>query len=232
MGSQSFEMEASEKQCREACAELSNRLRAGEEFHAEDIFAIAPGLAEHFEYALEIIYTEFVTEEELGKLTPRAEWFARFPRFRDRLERLFQIHQNLGAPTPLQNSPITMNALTGSAEAPPRRVGRYEIVREVGRGGMGVVYLARQPQLDRLVALKMILAGGHADPHQMRRFRAEAQMVARLQHAHIVQIYEVDECDGCPLLALEYVAGGSLDKYLAGKPLPPLQAAELLEAQL
>src|SRR5262249_35761963 len=74
----------------------------------------------------------------------------------------------------------------------------YEIVAELGRGGMGIVYLARQSSLKRLVALKMIRAGAHTDATARARFRTEAEAVARLQHPNIVQVYEVGECDGRP----------------------------------
>lgn len=108
-------------------------------------------------------------------------------------------------------------------------VSGYEIVAELGRGGMGVVYLARHCSLKRLVALKMILAGSHADSTARRRFRTEAEAVARLQHAHVVQIYELGEYDGRPFLALEYVAGGSLLRKVAGTPQPEREAAQLVE---
>jgi serine/threonine protein kinase len=106
----------------------------------------------------------------------------------------------------------------------------YEILGELGRGGMGVVYLARQVGLKRLVALKMILGGAHAGQADLARFRLEAQAVARLQHPGIVQVYEIGTHEGMPFLSLEYCAGGSLASYLQGTPLPPRQAAELLEA--
>src|SRR5262245_55158619 len=96
-------------------------------------------------------------------------------------------------------------------------------------GGMGIVYKARDARLDRLVALKMILAGAHAGPEQLARFRGEAEAVARLQHPNIIQIYEVGEHRGLPYLALEWADGGSLERALGGAPLPSCQAAGLVE---
>src|SRR5207302_989873 len=97
-------------------------------------------------------------------------------------------------------------ASIGPAPSPQALPG-YEIVGLLGHGGMGVVYKARQLSLNRMVALKMIRAGAHAAPTDLARFRAEAQTVAHLQHPNIVQIHEVGEHEGCPFLALEYVAG-------------------------
>jgi WD40 repeat protein len=93
---------------------------------------------------------------------------------------------------------------------------------------MGVVYKARHNKLKRLVALKMILAGSHAGPDELARFRTEAEAVARLQHPNIVQVYEVGEAQGHPFLALEYVRGGSLAQRLNGAPMPALSAARLI----
>jgi len=105
----------------------------------------------------------------------------------------------------------------------------YEILGELGRGGMGVVYRARQVRLNRACALKTILGGAHASPEAATRFLAEAEAVARLQHANIVQIHHIGEADGLPFFELEYVEGGSLDKRLNGTPWPARRAAELIE---
>ena len=117
----------------------------------------------------------------------------------------------------------------GPAGGGPPRVPGYEVGEELGRGGMGVVWKARDPHLNRAVALKMLPGGAHSSQARAR-FQVEAEAAAGLHHPHIVQVYEVGDAGGCPYLALEYVAGGSLaDRLAAGGPLPFAEAAELVE---
>jgi serine/threonine-protein kinase len=118
----------------------------------------------------------------------------------------------------------------GAASPRWREIAGYKILRVLGQGGMGVVYKARQRGLKRIVALKMIVAGGHHGSADLARFRSEAVAVADLQHPNIVQIYEVGEDNGHPFFSLEYVAGGSLARKIAGTPRPSREAAQLVRA--
>jgi WD40 repeat protein/tRNA A-37 threonylcarbamoyl transferase component Bud32 len=105
----------------------------------------------------------------------------------------------------------------------------YEILDVLGRGGMGVVYKARQLGLNRLVAIKMILSSQHANTEERMRFQTEAEAVAKLHHPNIVQIYDVGENEGNPYIALEFVDGGTLGARLVDHPMTARQAAELME---
>jgi tetratricopeptide (TPR) repeat protein len=106
---------------------------------------------------------------------------------------------------------------------------RYDILGTLGRGGMGVVYKALDKQLNRLVALKMILSGVHASAETLMRFKIEAEAVAKLQHPNIVQIFDSGVRDGHPFFSLEFLDGGSLYQQLQGKAQPPRQAAAIIE---
>jgi WD40 repeat protein/serine/threonine protein kinase/Flp pilus assembly protein TadD len=160
-----------------------------------------------------LLHQEFRVRHLYGDAPTENEFRQRFPEF---------------------NPPTLPTPRTSPRPAPASpllpQVPGYEVLCELGRGGMGVVYQARQQGLNRLVALKMILAGGHADAAELARFRIEAEAIARLQHPNVVQIHEVGEHEGRPFFALEYVAGGSLAKRLGGTPLPAEEAARLVEA--
>lgn len=111
---------------------------------------------------------------------------------------------------------------------PLQKIGDYELLAEIGRGGMGIVYTARQLSLGRIVAVKTMVRGQLASASDVVRFKAEAESAARLDHPHIVPIYEVGEHEGQPWFSMKYVAGTTLATRLAEGPLPPREAAALL----
>jgi WD40 repeat protein/serine/threonine protein kinase len=208
-------------------AHQTRRWRAGQRLPADTYLASFPDLAASAEDAVVLIWGEMLLRRECGEAPPPDEYRARFPQHADVLEALFALQAPLDA---RPDAPTLAQCASPAVAGPPRpEVPGYEILGELGRGGMGVVYRALQAKLNRLVALKMILAGGHAGEQELRRFRAEAEAVARLQHPNVVQIYEVGEQDGLPYFSLEFCPGGSLEKKLAGTPLPPREAAALTE---
>jgi serine/threonine protein kinase len=141
------------------------------------------------------------------------------------------------ADTLSQATPVSADAatITHSGASPAPDLGRvgtipgYQILGELGRGGMGVVYHARETALNRPVALKVLLAGSHAGARDLARFRAEAEAAAAIQHANVVQVYAIGQHGGLPFMAQELVPGGSLAARLATGPLMPSDAARVVQ---
>jgi tetratricopeptide (TPR) repeat protein len=123
----------------------------------------------------------------------------------------------------------TVSQVVTPAEDVGRRIGAFDLLEEIGRGGMGIVYKAWQRGLNRVVALKMIRGRAHCDPNAVSRFRREAEAVARLHHPNIVHVHEVGEQGGQPYLVMEYVPGPSLARRLSAGPLSARDTAALLE---
>jgi WD40 repeat protein len=205
------------------------RWHAGQRVPAEEYLRRRPDLAADADTALELIYGEFLVRQSLGEQPSPHEFLDRFPAFAAGLRDQFELFQALEMRT-VSLSGGWQGPVSSIAPSPiPTQVPGYEILEELGRGGMGVVYKAKQIGLKRLVALKMILHGNFADQEQRARFQSEAEVVARLQHPNIVQIYEVGEHQGLPFFSLEYVSGGSLARHLDGSPWPAPAAARLVE---
>src|SRR5262249_37346334 len=153
-----------------------------------------PRLLDNEECAVELIYCEFLLREELGDTPTLVDYRQRFPRFAGRLEQQLEFHRAL-AVEPDSSLPTTIVPQTKDVPTPPshpelpppaqptsvrhREIPGYEIVKELGQGGMGVVYLARHVALNRQVALKMILGAGSTNERAMARFRSEARAIAR-----------------------------------------------------
>src|SRR5262245_53491504 len=217
---------------RQACAELCTMLRSGEEVRAETIFSRHPDLAADPEAALEVLYTEWVTREELGQAPSEEDLYNRFPQWRDRLRRLLEVHAGMIADvteTQTDDSDLDHKSNPIYPEISSWRLGAYEVLEQIGRGGMGVVFRGRHRVLGRQVALKRLLGGPYAEPEQLARFRTEAEAAACLDHPNIVKIFEINEENSQPYLVLELVSGGSLADLLLKSPLSPFRTAELME---
>lgn len=129
----------------------------------------------------------------------------------------------------LAQTPTTVARVTASLAPHLELVPGYEIIGELGRGGMGVVYKARHINLNRIVALKMVLGAHHADPRELARFLVEAQAVAAIRHPHVIQVFDSGEVHGRPYMAMECLEGGSLVSRLrTGGKMDPRAAAELV----
>lgn len=211
----------------------AQRYSRGQRVPVETYLRLCPALGEDTDEAFELVYSEFVLRQELGDDPPLAEYVWRFPQFADRLRRQADLFQTLVAAE--DQTPFTPSVQIQETRPQPAlssawpRINGFAIEGELGRGGMAVVYQARQLSLNRTVALKLIRDGALADADQRKRFQREAESVARLQHPNIVQIHAIGEQDGLPYLCLEYVAGGSLARALQGTPQPPPDAARLVE---
>ena len=209
------------------------RWQIGERVLAETYLQQFPAVQANAEHAVDLIYNEFLLREKQGDQPTVQEYLGRFPDYAEVLKSQIELHLAMAAEAEPDSCIGTWSGGQASAEidepAVWPEVPGYEILGELGRGGMGVVYQARQVSLNRMVALKMILAGAYADPEQQRRFRTEAEAIARLRHPNVVQVHDYGVSDGRVYLALEYVEGGTLAQKAAGVAQPPKPAAHIIE---
>jgi serine/threonine-protein kinase len=211
----------------------------GEPLPVEDLLARHPGLREDPGALLDLVFNEVLCREGQGESPTPEEYQARFPHLAAEIAEHFAVHRALGTgsltgegdgPSPSSTQPLGPAGQAARPDgAPLPAVPGYAVLGVLGTGAMGVVFKARQEGLGRVVALKMIRDGALAGPAEVARFRREAEAAARLQHPNIVQIHEVGDCAGRPFFSLECVEGGSLADRLRGSPLPPREAARLLD---
>jgi tRNA A-37 threonylcarbamoyl transferase component Bud32/tetratricopeptide (TPR) repeat protein len=202
---------------------------AGSRPRVEDILG-GSSLRNDPDAQLDLIYNEILLRERIGERPDHADYLARYPHLSDALGPMLEVHSAMDADAGLTNTARIAAAATapGVNAALPRHAD-YAILETLGRGGMGVVYKARDARLRRLVALKTFEPGRLPWPREIARFRTEAEAVARLQHPNVVQIFEIGERDGLPFLALELATGGTLADRLRQFSFTPRAAAELLE---
>ena len=222
-----------------ACADLVRRWRRGQRVPVEVYLSQSPSLQGDDEAVLDLVDCERALRQDRGEEPGLEEYLGRFPALGPELRRLFMLERvvedeptgpgtTLDDPDEGSRSTLQPGAITAEAVAPPSIPG-YAIEGELGRGGMGVVYKARQLGLDRTVAVKMILGSAPAVAAAGERFRAEAQAIARLHHPNVVQVHAVGEHDGRAYLVMEFVDGGGLAGRLDGSPWQPHRAAGLVE---
>jgi serine/threonine-protein kinase len=176
------------------------------------------------EQLLEELLDTGATPEEVCRTCPEL-----LPAVREGHRRLAVVQAQVGLLFPPSSaSPSSDPAQPNQFSTDLPEIPGYEVKAILGHGGMGVVYRARHLQLNRAVALKMLLSGPFARPQERDRFRREAEAVAGLRHPNIVQVYDCGECDGRPFFTMEFVEGGTLSRKLAGTPLAARDAATLV----
>lgn len=205
----------------------SRRWSTGDRVSARDYFDRFPNLLSCDQSAIDLLFAEFLLRESAEPNISIDEFIRHYPQFESEFRRQIDFHRTVG--TELIDVPYAMgDRLDVDGPYQQNDIPGYELLGEIGRGGLGVVYLARNLQLNRNVALKMLIAGKFASSSVSKRLLLEAEAIARLQHPNIVQIYDVGQVDECTYLALEYISGGTLAKWMERRPQPPRDAAKII----
>ena len=185
------------------------------------------------EAELDLLYNEIAVKEELGLQPREDEYIERYPHLMQDLQLHFEIHRAINsrdlAETDHSRIGKTWPESKVVTSLPGLSSGNYEIIKELGQGGMAIVYQARHRTLQRIVALKLFQPGRRLSKRELYRIRREAEATARLSHPNIVQIFEIGDDEGTPFLALELAEQGTLARKLQQFPFSPIAAANLIE---
>jgi eukaryotic-like serine/threonine-protein kinase len=236
-------------------ADMHRRWQSDDKVLADSYVRLHPDLESDHGLLSRVVLAEFQLRREFGDHPGLDEYIRRFPQLADRLPNLFQSEpfaaatsrpdhgsdstQPVGSPPVDSNATVSFDQAAGrstfdsetavdSAIAQLGRFGGYELLAEIARGGMGIVYKARQIKANRTVALKMILAGQFASAEDVKRFETEAEAAATLDHPNIVPIFEVGEHEGRHFYSMGFIDGQSLSDVLREGPLAPKEAARLI----
>lgn len=190
-------------------------------------------LSTNDELFVDLIFAEYLERKHRGEAKVEEFIVASYPAFADELRLQIELHRSIESDDSMNQSATTRISNTGNpsqhqkSDAPTTLpiIPGFDILGPLGRGGMGIVYLAKELELNRLVAIKLLLGGELSSLEHRRRFRAEAQAAAALRHPNIVQVDDIGDIGDQPYIVMEYVADGSMEEYLRRNRATPREAA-------
>ena len=212
------------------CQEFDAAWRAGEQPKLEIFIGLLPDV-DRFALLRDLLRIDLQFRRRANESPSLSEYRSRFPNDVLAIEAAFREAPTILGQPPLdsQSTRLEEAGVTEDPLSVPPAIPGYQILDALPSGGMGIVYRARQVESDRIVALKMIRSGIHADPQEIARFRLESEAIASLTHAHVIPIYDWGEWNGMPYLSMEFAEKGSLAERLEHGPLPLDEASDLLE---
>lgn len=205
------------------------RWQAGQPVHAEDYLKQFPTIEANVELAIDLIFNEFLVRDDLDERPDPEEYLRRFPAYASVLKDQFELHRALATAnmSPSATAPGREPVTSALADL-PEKFGRYLIIKRLGQGGMGTVYLAEDTRLQRQVALKVPRLIGDDRPRVVERFYREARIAGTLRHANLCPVYDVGEIEGIHFLTMPLLVGEPLSALLKRDgPLPQSAACQL-----